>query len=48
MGISGGIREDFTEKTAYDLRHKVDVYVVTLQEYGLISCINPAKSGIYK
>lgn len=48
MGISGGIREDFVEKTGYDLRHKVDVYLVTMQEEDLISCINPANSGTYK
>lgn len=46
--LSVGMREDFTEKTGYDLRHKVDVYLVTMQEDGLVSCVNPAKSGIYK
>lgn len=29
--LSGGIREDFTEKTVYDLRHKVDVYMVIIR-----------------
>lgn len=28
--LSGRIRQDFTEKKIYDLRHKVDIYLATI------------------
>ena len=28
--LAGAVREDITERTAYDLRHEVDVYLVIM------------------
>lgn len=30
LSLSGRIRQDFTEKTVYDLKHKVDIYSATI------------------